>query len=313
LLCSDDKTIDLSFVLGICFRIHNNWGRRYDLLAFNCYFFARTIINICDDRLGKKSSRSKYTLKHILGKLIRWLPLLSCVLLLVLVLALRLAYVGGFHWDLGVGIALGVVNLLIMLLAMMQVCVAVAVRVVVAQVVRREWELEQGEILEVEWLDKLFGLMPSTAAWGLLMLEFVGLFLMNALPLNHPFHGKLLIGFAYSLSVGVALPILLAVLFSFRRVPNVRRGHLSNTRAEDTSGVVRAAAEPEQELGVELAATGRPARQGNVGAAVTTDQAAATKVEGDSDGRCGAVGTGAGIRGTGLARWDDHDCRANVA
>ena len=46
-LCwNGDKTVDLLLVLNICFRIHNDSGRRYKLLTYNCYFFAQTIIMI---------------------------------------------------------------------------------------------------------------------------------------------------------------------------------------------------------------------------------------------------------------------------
>ena len=46
-LCwGSDKTLDLKFVLDVCFQIHNNSGKRYKLLTHNCYFFAQTIITV---------------------------------------------------------------------------------------------------------------------------------------------------------------------------------------------------------------------------------------------------------------------------
>ena len=42
----DERTVDLSLVLNICFQIHYESGRRYKLLTHNCYFFSQTIIMI---------------------------------------------------------------------------------------------------------------------------------------------------------------------------------------------------------------------------------------------------------------------------
>ena len=45
-LCwGDDKVIDPSLILNICFQIHNKSGNK--LLTHNCYFFSQTIITIC--------------------------------------------------------------------------------------------------------------------------------------------------------------------------------------------------------------------------------------------------------------------------
>ncbi|KAF8233391.1 hypothetical protein L208DRAFT_1458617 [Tricholoma matsutake] len=289
--CSDDKAIDLFFVLSIGFRIHNTWGTRYNLLIHNCYFFARTIINTCDDRLGKESSSSKNALERVLGKLYRGLPLLLWASLLVSVLVLRLAHIRSFPGEFGVGIVFGVVNALVTLLALMQVYVALAVRVVVAEVVQRERELEQGKVLEVEWeLSKLLEQMPGIAVLGMLLLA-EGVNLMTIL-LPYKDSDNLLFFIATALIMFVVLLVLfpfLAWKFSKNVLSRARSGRLLNIRTED-SGIVRvtAAAEPEQELGVELAATRRPARQSDVGATVATDQ--------DSDNRCGAaVGAGSGI------------------
>jgi hypothetical protein len=42
-----EKSIDLSFVLSICFAIHNGkWGDRYTLQRYNCYFISWAIIVI---------------------------------------------------------------------------------------------------------------------------------------------------------------------------------------------------------------------------------------------------------------------------
>ena len=42
-----ERTIDLLFVLSICFRIHNDkWTKRYTLQHYNCYFLSWTIIII---------------------------------------------------------------------------------------------------------------------------------------------------------------------------------------------------------------------------------------------------------------------------
>ena len=42
-----EQTIDLLFVLAICFRIHNDkWAKRYTLQHFNCYFVSWTIIMV---------------------------------------------------------------------------------------------------------------------------------------------------------------------------------------------------------------------------------------------------------------------------
>jgi hypothetical protein len=43
----DEQTIDLLFVLAICFAIHNDkWAKRYTLQCFNCYFLSWAIIVI---------------------------------------------------------------------------------------------------------------------------------------------------------------------------------------------------------------------------------------------------------------------------
>ena len=42
----DDKIIDLKLFLDIYFEVYNNSGKRYQLLTYNCHFFARTIITI---------------------------------------------------------------------------------------------------------------------------------------------------------------------------------------------------------------------------------------------------------------------------
>ena len=42
-----EETIDLLFVLSICFRLHNDkWARRYTLQHYNCYFLSWTIMMI---------------------------------------------------------------------------------------------------------------------------------------------------------------------------------------------------------------------------------------------------------------------------
>jgi hypothetical protein len=42
-----EETIDLLFVLSICFRIHNDrWTKRYTLQHYNCYFVSWTIIMV---------------------------------------------------------------------------------------------------------------------------------------------------------------------------------------------------------------------------------------------------------------------------
>jgi hypothetical protein len=42
-----EQTIDLLFVLSVCFRIHNDpWAKRYTLQHYNCYFLSWTIIMI---------------------------------------------------------------------------------------------------------------------------------------------------------------------------------------------------------------------------------------------------------------------------
>jgi hypothetical protein len=41
------QTIDLLFVLSICFRIHNDrWTKRYTLQLYNCHFVSWTIVMI---------------------------------------------------------------------------------------------------------------------------------------------------------------------------------------------------------------------------------------------------------------------------
>jgi hypothetical protein len=286
--CSDDKAIDLMFVLGIGFRIHNAWGTRYNLPIHNCYFFAQTIINTCDDRLGKESSRSKNALKHILGKLYRWLPLLLWASLLVSVLALRLGHIS-FPGEFGVVIVFVVVNMLLMPLVLMQMYVALAVRVVVAEVVQRERELGQREVLEVEWRQSsLLKLVPGMTALGMLLLMLLMMMMIQPPPYDYKTITIMVVMILYVvLVIAMSLP---AEWMTLR--PRVR---LLNTRTEDSS-VVRAtaAAEPEQELGVELVATRRLACQ--------SDEAEArlatgpTEAEGDSHNRCGAaVGAGSGI------------------
>lgn len=39
--CGGEQTIDLLFVISICFRVHNDkWARRYTLQRYNCYFLS---------------------------------------------------------------------------------------------------------------------------------------------------------------------------------------------------------------------------------------------------------------------------------
>ena len=150
----DGTTLDLSFVLGICFRIHNIWGTRYDLVGRNCYFFAQTIISTCDDKLDKES---KSILRLILEKLYRLLALLLWVVLLMVVLVLRLIHFWNWHKiqptpaQVPLGFVLGGVNMLLVMPMLLQVRVALAVRWVVIEVVQLERELQpqqQGEVLE---------------------------------------------------------------------------------------------------------------------------------------------------------------------
>jgi hypothetical protein len=266
LRCSDhdDKTIDLFFILNVGFRIHNNWGTRYNLLAHNCYFFARTIINTCDNRLGKESSRSKHGLKHVLTTLIWWLPLLLWAALPVLVLVLQRVYVWKIPGESGIGIMLGVVNMLVMQLAMMQAYVALAVRVVVAQVVQRERNLEQGGALEaVEWeVGKLIQQMPGVTVFGMLLVEGV-LLLVPAAPFKDSHHPRLGIGFAIFtfIPLSIVFAYVYALLLKTRRVRGTGSGRPSDTRAEDGGvqvvdvGAATEPAKPEQEqAGIELVA-----------------------------------------------------------
>ena len=153
LYCSDDRTINLLFVLSICFRIHNNWGTRYNLMTHNCYFFARTIMNTCDDKLDKESSRFKSIWRRVREVLYRRLALLLWVIVWGLVLALQLIDYGDVL-GLVIGLVLGVVNMLFMLLVLLQIHVALAVRAVVGKVVKQEreleLELEQGGVVELD-------------------------------------------------------------------------------------------------------------------------------------------------------------------
>jgi hypothetical protein len=305
--CGDDMAIDLLFVLGIGFRIHNTWGTRYNLLVHNCYFFARTIIKICDDRLGKESSRSKNALKRILGELYRGLPLLLWALLLVSLLVLRLAHKRGIPGEVWVGIVFGVVNTLVMLLAMMHVYVALAVRVVVAEVVQRERKLEQGQVLEVEWeLSKLLERMPGMVVGGMVLLEQVVLLMTILLSSPNLKDTNKAVFFVTIFLIGNSFVLVLYLLILrwmmkkvLSPISRAHNGRLLNIRSgrimlNEDSGIVgvTAAAEPEQELGVDselLAATRRPARQSDVGATVATDQAY-------SDNRFDAtIGSGSGI------------------
>jgi hypothetical protein len=144
---SDDKTLDLWFILDICFRIHNNWATRYNLITHNCYFFARTIVNLCDDKLNKESSRLKRIWRRIFATAYR----MSAVLiwsLLVCILALELPLTP--LWE----FVLGILLLPIRLLAGLQIAVAWAVQDMVAQVVKGE--REQGGMLDLgpEWLER---------------------------------------------------------------------------------------------------------------------------------------------------------------
>ena len=307
LRCGDQNTIDLLLVLSIGFRIHNNWAIRYNLLTHNCYFFARTIINTCNDWMGRESSKSNHTLKRILGKLCRLLPVLLWALLLVMVLvfAHRLAQVTDFPTQLGVGIVLGVINVLLMPLAMMQVFVALEVRAVVAWVVQLERELEQGEMLESRrirpsWTPgKIVARMTPGLVMAVMMLLEIEVFLLL---MRRPLSQSFSIGFITPAFVTRSL-VFLYTVWAWRsrlrkRVARAGSGRLWDSCAGNDGVVCAAAAEPDQELGVELTATGRLAPQADVGATVTTNQAEAGLATGlavamqDSDHCSGAVGAG---------------------
>jgi hypothetical protein len=150
--CSDDTTLDLSLILSICFRIHNNWASRYNLFVHNCYFFARTIINICDDKLNRESSilksiwRRIFTTAYRLSAVPIWI--LACMLALTLLPLAPLRLTPGFLLGFGIGILLGP----LMTLALLQILIAFAVRDMVGRVVKweRELELEDGGIQGLE-------------------------------------------------------------------------------------------------------------------------------------------------------------------
>ena len=305
LRCGDQNTIDLLLVLSIGFRIHNNWAIRYNLLTHNCYFFARTIINTCNDRIGRESSKSNHALKRILGKLCRLLPVLLWALLLVMVLvfAHRLAQVTDLPTQLGIGIVLGVVNVLLMPLAMMQVSVALEVRAVVAWVVQLERELGQGELLEPRrirppWMPGIIvaRMIPRLVMAAMMLLEVgLGVFL-----LLWPTSTHFSIGFITPRLV-TGYPVFLYTVWRShlrKRVARAGSSRLWGICAENDGAAALAAAEPDQDLGVELAATGRPEPQADVGATVTTNQAEAGLATGpavamqDSDNCSGAVGAG---------------------
>lgn len=322
LYCSDDKNIDLSFVLAICFRIHNNWGTRYNLITHNCYFFARTIIGTCDDKLDKESSRLQSVWRRILETFYRRLALLLWVVVWALVLVLRM-----FHFEdrlgFSLGVVLGVVNMLLMLLVLLQVHVALAVRAVVDKAVQweRELELEQGGVqeLELEELERnrVLEMMRErkdeqarARVWvrvGRRVLAVLKTVLIMTVTQVLPLALALLLlllplGFGHSLTfeagfllggVGIVIlsPLLVWLVLFFRwcsawsRAVRTSRGRPSDSYAEE-GGILAAGAvaeqEQEQELGVDLAETGRLAHWGNGWAAVATeeDQAEAGSVTG---------------------------------
>jgi hypothetical protein len=143
--CSEDSnaTLDLLLILGVCFRIHNNWGTRYNLITQNCYFFAWTIVNLCDNKLNKESSRLKSIWRRIFTTAYRFSAVLIWSLGYICAVGpLPLAPLGDMP-ALVLGLVLGILLVPILLLALLQIFVAWAVRDLVAHAVKWERQLEQ--------------------------------------------------------------------------------------------------------------------------------------------------------------------------
>lgn len=324
LYCSDDKHIDLSSVLAICFRINNNWGTRYNLITHNCYFFARTIIDTCDDKLDKESSRLQSVWRRIVETFYRRLALLLWVLVWALMVVLHLFHFGGLL-GFSLGVVLGVVNMLLMLLVLLQVHVALAVRAVVNKAVQweRKLELEQGGVQELEleefernrvlemmrkqkdeqararvWVRvgrRVLAVLKTVlimAVTQVLPLALALLLLLLPLMFNPSlFDGGFLFG---GVASAILSPLLVWLVLLFRwcsawsRAVRTSRGRPSDSYAEQ-GGIFAAAAvverEQEQELGLNLAATGRLAHWGNGWAAVATEEEQAEA--GSATGRIG--------------------------
>jgi hypothetical protein len=294
------------------------------LLTKNCYFFAQTIINLCDDKLNKESSRLKNMWRRIFMTAYRLSAMLIWSLMYILAMGvLPLAPLGGAP-GLLLGFGIGILLIPIMLLGFLQIVVAFAVRDMVAHAVKweleLELELEQGGVPRALGLEELERLRALDITLGQIrkrvqkrsrvgrifiqvqpMLVF-GTALLTPLLLTlvlsaYPQVPLVLQQWLIRLGVICAHIIAGFLLFMCIVAPPFFRWWSDQIKAACTyrgggpldidvemGGTVGidAPVTPEQELGIELAATGRPAHggEGEPAAATEADQAEGEVVTG---------------------------------